>query len=179
MGEKRLLELKARVKDLVQAEAWCTQHATFISEVQQEDTYLRVGEGRLKLRAVEGKDEGTLIYYQREDRPDPKRSRVSLLPVADAPGLLGLLREALGLFVEVRKRRRIFRWGEVQVHLDEVDGLGTFLEFERMIDSDAEVGRAEAEFAELRRSLQIFEKDLVAGSYSDMVLELDAQAERA
>ncbi len=179
MGEKRLLELKARVKDLVQAEAWCTQHATFISDVRQEDTYFRVGKGRLKLRAVGGKDEGTLIYYQREDRPDPKRSRVSLLPVADATGLLGLLREALGLLVEVRKRRRIFRWGEVQIHLDEVEGLGTFLEFERMIDSHEDAGRAEAEFAELRSSLRIFEEDLVAGSYSDMALELDAQEERA
>ena len=179
MGEKRLLELKARLADLVQAEAWCNRHATFISDVRQEDTYFRVGKGRLKLRKVEGKDEGTLIYYQREDRPDPKRSRVSLLPVADATGLLGLLREALGILVEVRKRRRIFRWGEVQIHLDEVDGLGTFLEFERMIESDEEARRAEAEFAELRSSLRIFEKDLVAGSYSDMVLELEAQAERA
>ncbi len=179
MGEKRLLELKARRKDLVQAEAWCTRHATFVSDVRQEDTYLRVRKGRLKLRNVEGKDEGTLIYYQREDRPDPKRSRVSLLPVADATGLLGLLRDALGLLVEVRKRRRIFRWGEVQVHLDEVEGLGTFLEFERMIDAPEEAGRAEAEFAELRSALRIFEKDLVAGSYSDMVLELDAQEERA
>ncbi len=179
MGEKRLLEVKARLADLVQAEAWCTQYATFVSDVRQEDTYFRVGEGRLKLRAVEGKDEGTLIYYQREDRPGPKRSRVLLLPVADPTGLLGLLREALGILVEVRKRRRIFRWGEVQVHLDEVDGLGTFLEFERMIDSDEEAGRAEAEFAELRSSLDVIEKDLVAGSYSDMVLELEAQAERA
>jgi predicted adenylyl cyclase CyaB len=179
MGEKRLLELKARLADLVQAEAWCTRHATFISDVRQQDTYFLVGKGRLKLRNVEGEDEGTLIYYQREDRPGPKRSRVSLLPVADASGLLGLFREALGILVEVRKRRRIFRWGEVQVHLDEVDGLGTFLEFERMIDPDEEAGRAEAEFVELRSSLRIYEKDLVAGSYSDIVLELDAQAERA
>ncbi len=178
MGEKRLLELKARLADLVPAEAWCIQHATFISDVRQEDTYFSVGEGRLKLRAVEGNDEGTLIYYQREDRPGPKRSRVLLLPVADATSLLGLLREALGILVEVRKRRRVFRWGEVQVHLDEVDGLGTFLEFERMIDSDEEANKAEAEFAELRRSLRMVEKDLVAGSYSDMVLELEAQAER-
>ncbi len=98
-----------------------------------------------------------------------------MLPVVDPTGLLGLLREALGILVEVRKRRRIFRWGEVQVHLDEVDGLGTFLEFERMIDSDEEASRAEAEFSELQRSLRIVEKDLVAGSYRDMVLELEAQ----
>ena len=170
MGERRLLELKARLADPAGAEAWCTGHATFISDVRQEDTYFRVGKGRLKLRVVGGKDEGTLIYYQREDRPDPKRSRVSLVPVDDTASLLDLLRQALGLLVEVRKRRRIFRWGEVQVHLDEVDGLGTFLEFERMIDSDEEAGRAEAEFAELRRSLRFVEKALVAGSYSDMVM---------
>ncbi|MFQ6012799.1 MAG: class IV adenylate cyclase [Thermoplasmata archaeon] len=179
MGEKRLLELKARSLDPARGEAWCAQHAISIEDVHQVDTYFHVGQGRLKLRVVEGRDEGTLIYYRREDRPDPKRSRVSLLPAADPAALLGLLREALGVLVEVRKRRRIFRWGEVQIHLDEVAGLGDFVEFERLLDVSGGVTQAEAEFAELRTSLGIRDEDLVAGSYSDAVLKLDPNARRA
>lgn len=173
MGEKRLLELKARCRDLAQAAAWCAQHATFVEDVQQVDTYFLVGQGRLKLRLVEGRDEGTLIYYQREASPDPKRSRVSLLPVTDPARLLSLLREALGAFVEVRKRRRIFWWREVQVHLDEVVGLGSFIEFEVLLDSERNETQAQDEFAELRTALGIGEEDLVSGSYSDLELDLN------
>lgn len=179
MGERRLLELKARRTDLTEAEAWCTRNATPIEDIRQADTYFRVERGRLKLRMVEGENEGTLIYYRRDDRPAPKRSRVFLLSVADPVPLLELLREALGIRVEVRKRRRIFRWGEVQVHLDEVDGLGTFLEFERMVDSKREERQAEVEFSELRTSLGIAEEDLMAGSYGDMDLESDTEADKA
>lgn len=179
MGETRLLELKARQRGLAQAAGWCVQHATAIEDVRQVDTYFHVGQGRLKLRVVEERPTATLIYYQREDRPEPKRSRVSLLLVADPTALLALLREALGVFVEVRKRRRVFRWGEVQIHLDEVGGLGDFIEFERRIDGSGGEAQAKAEFAELRASLDIRDEDLVARSYSDAILERESDARRA
>ncbi|MFQ5920147.1 MAG: CYTH domain-containing protein [Thermoplasmata archaeon] len=129
------------------------------------------------MRVVDGRDAGTLIHYRRDDMPDPKPSRVSLLSVADPSPLNDILSGALGVLVEVRKRRRVFRWGEVQVHLDRVDTLGTFVEFERMVDSREEEARAEAEFAELRVSLGISDEDLEAGSYSDLVRKEDPQAD--
>ncbi|MEE9592011.1 MAG: CYTH domain-containing protein [Thermoplasmata archaeon] len=178
MGEKRLLELKTRCRNLSPAATWCAQHATPIEDVRQADTYFHVRQGRLKLRVVEGRDEGTLIYYQREDTPDPKRSRVSLLPVSEPGRLLDLLGEALGVLVRVQKRRRIYRWGMVQIHLDEVASLGSFIEFERFIHSQRDEMKAQAEFDELRTALAVGEEDLVAGSYSDAILDLDSRAGR-
>lgn len=179
MGEHRLLELKARRPDLRAEAAWCEANARFIEDVRQEDTYFHAREGRLKLRVTEGREEGTLIYYEREDRPDPKRGRVSLFPVPRPNALFEILREALGILVEVRKRRRIYRWGEVQIHLDQVVGLGDFIEFERLIDSEGDARQAEAEFAELRAVLEVKEEALVSGSYSDAVLALSPSRRRA
>lgn len=176
MGEVRLLELKARHPDLDQAERWCAKRATPIEEVAQTDTYFPVGEGRLKLRVVRGRAAGTLIAYWREDTPGPKRSRVSLLAVADPASLLSILRGALGVLVEVRKRRQVFRWGEVQVHLDRVEGLGSFVEFERRVDSREAERKAEAEFAELRAALQVPDEALEPGSYGDLLLQAETRA---
>ena len=175
MGEKRLLELKACVRDLTPLAAWCTREAEPVDQVHQVDTYFPVGQGRLKVRVVEGAQMGTLIFYDRTDQAGPKRSRVNLLQVADPNQVRTLLAEALGVLVEVRKRRRIFRWGQVQIHLDEVEELGAFLEFERPIEAPEEEKRAQAEFATLRRALDLRDQDLVVGSYSDLLLggELD------
>lgn len=179
MGERWLLELKARRPDLGEETVWCAANADPVADISQEDTYFRIERGRLKLRRVEGEDAGTLIYYRREDRADPKQSRVSLLSVAEPTTLRTVLREALGILVEVRKRRQIYRWGQVQIHLDEVDGQGAFLELERIIESTRDEERAWAEFAELRGVLGIREEDLVAGSYSDLVLKRDTDRRRA
>ncbi|MFQ5553021.1 MAG: class IV adenylate cyclase [Thermoplasmata archaeon] len=178
MGEKRLLELKARRPGLRTEAVWCETHANHVADVRQKDTYFQVGRGRLKLRRVEGEDTGTLIYYRREDRADPKRSRVSLVSVVDPAALRATLRKALGVLVEVRKRRRIYRRGQVQIHLDEVDDQGTFLEFERFIESDRDEEKAQAEFAELRETLGVREEDLIEGSYSDLVLERGFDSQR-
>lgn len=169
MGERRLLELKARRSDLTAEGAWCAEHADPVAEVRQVDTYFRVRRGRLKMREVEGEEGGTLIYYRREETEEPKRSRVSLLRLSYPPNLFQVLREALGILVEVRKERRIYRWGRVQIHLDQVDGLGPFVEFERAVEGPEEEVRAREEFAALRAALSIEVEDLVAGSYSDLL----------
>lgn len=170
-SQKNLLELKGRLADLQPARAWAEGHATRIAEVHQVDTYFRVRSGRLKLRKVEGEEGATLIYYAREDLSGPKHSQVRLLPLASGDTVRELLVEALGVLVTVRKRRSIYRWGRVQIHLDVVEGLGTFVEFERVLESIAEESVAQEEFAQLRGALGIEEDDLVAGSYSDLLLE--------
>ena len=68
-----------------------------------------------------------------QERPDVaavKGSRIHLAEVPDGAALRGLLEVAFGVLVRVVKRREIWRWDGVQVHLDTVEGLGTFVEFE-------------------------------------------------
>lgn len=46
-------------------------------------------------------------------------------------GLEAVLTSVLEARVTVSKVRRVFEWKGTRVHLDEVEGLGSFLEFER------------------------------------------------
>lgn len=165
----QIIEIKARATDHDRARAVLRErNARFVGLDHQVDTYFRAAAGRLKLR--EGAIENTLIHYQREDVSGPKHSQVSLF--ANPPGstLKGILRDALGIDVIVDKQREIYFLDNVKVHLDEVAGLGTFVEIEA-IDGDGsrslEALRAQCE--ELMRAFGIRAQDLLALSYSDLV----------
>jgi len=136
---------------------------------RQVDTYFRCAAGRLKLR--EGDIENALIHYARADDAGPKESRVTLFPTAAGSGLGGLLERALGVLVVVRKRREIYFVGTVKIHVDEVDGLGTFVEIEA-IDRDGTLGRdrLKEQCEALMERLGVRPDDLVARSYSDLLL---------
>jgi adenylate cyclase class IV len=73
--------------------------------------------------------------------------------------------------VVVAKERRLFIWDDVvRIHLDQVDGLGHFIEFEAVMGSgDTAVATAEAQVERLRQAFGIEDADLIACSYSDLV----------
>ena len=137
----------------------------------QIDTYFNVSEGRLKLR--EGNIENSLIFYQRSNQAGPKRSDVLLYKLAPDPALKEVLSAANGVLVVVDKQREIWFDDNVKLHLDVVQGLGTFVEIEA-IDSDG----SHSEDA-LREQCEVWIKmlgivldDLVERSYSDLLLEV-------
>ncbi len=143
--------------------------AEFRGRDHQIDTYFVVPQGRLKLR--EGNIENHLIYYQRPDEAGPKRSEVYLYPPSDSAALHALLREALGVRVVVDKLREIWFVGNVKFHIDEVKGLGSFVEIEA-IDRDGTIGEAvlQRQCAEWMARFGICHEDLIEESYSDMLL---------
>jgi adenylate cyclase class IV len=57
----------------------------------------------------------------------------------------------------------------VQIHLDTVDGLGKFIEFEKAVSGDAERQAGRAQLEALGRYFQIDPDDLMASSYSDLL----------
>lgn len=166
---KRLVELKARCQDLGAARNWTEVNSEFIGEFHQVDTYFAVQRGRLKLRVVDRREDGTLIFYQRENTPMAKRSQVHLIPVGKATAMEELFNEALGVRAVVEKERRIYRWGRVQIHLDRVKGLGDFIEFERVVESSADEAAGREEFSTLERALSMRPSDRIAGSYIDLL----------
>lgn len=131
----------------------------------QRDTYFHVPHGRLKLRERGAAAE--LIAYERSDRDGPKLSRYHVIAVSDPEGLGDALALALGVRGVVEKARRLLIWHGVRIHLNEVLGLGTFVEFEAVLD-DLEGGDPNALVAELRRALGIDDSRLLAGSYVDL-----------
>ena len=148
MAEKRLVELKARCPDLETVRARLPHDAQLETVLVQRDTYFVVPRGRLKLREVADRA-AQLIFYERPDIAAVKGSRIHLAEVPDGAALRTLLEAAFGVRTRVVKRREIWRWEGVQVHLDAVEGLGTFVEFEAAIDGDAESARAEQHLHQL------------------------------
>ncbi|MGQ0797961.1 MAG: CYTH domain-containing protein, partial [Methanobacteriota archaeon] len=98
-----------------------------------------------------------------------KESRVLLAALPDASGVLDILRRALPPKAEVRKTREVFRHQGVQVHLDAVDGLGRFIEFEKVVDDPADAADARRQLESLKAYFQIADEDLMASSYSDLL----------
>ena len=84
---------------------------------------------RLQLRRLEA-NTGQLIFYNRPDTSSAKLSDYHIAPVGDVEGTKRVLSLALGAVGCVRKVRTLYMVGQTRVHLDKVEGLGDFVEFE-------------------------------------------------
>jgi adenylate cyclase, class 2 len=132
----------------------------------QVDTYYRVAEGRLKLRETGSR--AVLIWYFRGDALRSKRSDVLLLPVSNPTSVKETLRRNLGVKVVVDKVRRVYLRANVRVHVDEVRGLGTFVEIEA-VGQPNQLRRLQKQAEGMARILGLRPSDLVRGSYSDLL----------
>lgn len=165
------VEIKARTARADQIRQYLLHRgADFRGTDLQTDTYFNVPNGRLKLR--QGNIETNLIWYLRNNQAGPKQSDCLLTPVADAKALKQTLTNALGIKVTVVKKREIYFIGNVKFHIDELEGLGTFVEVEasnKTEDLPVEKLREQCEY--YCKAFEIQEADLLQYSYSDMLLE--------
>lgn len=163
------VEVKARCANAERVRAVLRERgARFAGADHQVDTYFRVPEGRLKLR--QGNIENALIYYRRPDAVGPKQSDVLLYPVERGAELRALLAAALGMLVTVDKQREIYYVGNVKCHIDDVQGLGSFVEIEAAGDEHADRDGLLKQCREYMEAFGICDADLVAGSYSDLII---------
>jgi len=167
----RNIEIKARIASV---EALAHKAAALADEgpieLTQDDTFFTCPNGRLKLRALSS-TEGELIFYRRPDHTGPKESFYLRSPTSAPETLRESLSLAYGRAGRVRKRRTLFLIGRTRVHLDEVEGLGHFLELEVVLDEGepAEAGIREAH--ELMRKLGVEQSQLIEGAYVDLLAE--------
>jgi predicted adenylyl cyclase CyaB len=165
------IEIKARCSDPSFVRNYLTNgSASFKGTDNQTDTYFNVPNGRLKLR--EGNIENNLIYYERVEKAGPKKSNFILVKVEDAKSLKVILTNSNGIKTTVTKRREIYYIENVKFHIDEVPGLGWFVEIEAgniLTDLSEKELREQCEFYINEFSIQ--EKDLITQSYSDMIME--------
>ena len=166
----RNLEIKARCEDLDSMRGRAVRIATqWIGVDHQVDTYFVTRSGRLKLResSLSG---GELIPYVRPDGEAPKRSDYQVIPVEDPEGLKELLTGLLGVHRVVAKEREIWLYQNVRIHLDQVEGLGTFIELEAVFEDGADdETEQQLKVAFLRDTLGIPDEDLVAISYEALL----------
>jgi predicted adenylyl cyclase CyaB len=165
----RNVEIKARVWDVnaVHARAEAVSDAPAVV-LEQRDTFFNVPEGRLKLREFpDGK--GELIAYRRPDSVGPKTSEYFVYRTSQPTQLAQLLARALGVRGVVQKRRLLYLVGQTRVHLDEVEGLGAFLELEVVLaDGQAEM-EGETIARRLLADLGVRDEDRVAAAYIDLL----------
>ena len=142
--------------------------ATDEGVLNQTDTFFNCDSGRLKLRDV-GTGVGELIWYRRPDGVDACASDYRIAAVSDVPAMLELLSKAHGQRVSVRKRRHLFLWRNVRIHVDQVEVIGNFVELESVVGGAADEPRARENLALIVEQLGLHEAAPVAVAYADLV----------
>jgi adenylate cyclase class IV len=167
----RNVEIKARATNFEKQRLAAEGLATAPGEsLVQEDTFFDVTRGRLKLRQIAGRP-SELIHYDRTDSPGPKESVYCFYHTDRPDPLKEVLNRALGVRAVVRKKRTVYLIGQTRVHLDQVDGLGEFIELEVVLEPGQDIQWGTAVAEELMLKLGIKKQDLVANAYADLLLK--------
>lgn len=166
-----MVELKAKVDDLTTVRNKLVRYsAEQVGVFHQIDTYYEVPKGRLKQREVEGKIDAELIYYERENVAEPKRSSVFILTIPQPQVFKQILERIMKIKVVVDKVREIYFYEGIQIHLDMVKSLGSFIEFEHITSQDSEQQKKDlSKLEKLREKLNISPQSLERLSYSDLI----------
>jgi adenylate cyclase class IV len=168
------IEFKAELRNLEAARRQCKLiGAERAGQLRQTDTYYRLPDGRLKKREAisgtgpSGREPIQWIFYHRPDRVSPKMSNYTMLTDDQARRRWGT--QGLKPWLAVNKTREVWLIGDVRIHLDQVDDLGIFIEFEALVSRRFDVKMCHAAIAELRDRFGPLIGEPLSASYSDMV----------
>jgi predicted adenylyl cyclase CyaB len=163
------IEIKARLHDVARvhrlARALSDRPPTLLS---QRDVFFCAPRGRLKLR-WQGGGPAYLVYYERPDQAGPRSSAYHIAECHDAASVEQILSAALGVRGQVRKDRTLYVVGSTRIHVDQVHGLGHFLELEAVLDGCQTPAEGHAAVTSLMDQLGISEADLVDVAYIDLL----------
>jgi predicted adenylyl cyclase CyaB len=166
----KLIEIKARCSNPSKVRQLLLQQPNiqFIGVDAQVDTYFKIPSGRLKLR--EGNIENSLIYYDRENKKDAKKSDVTLYKPTEVVSLKAVLLAALPTLIVVKKKREIYFIDHIKFHIDTLTTLGSFLEIEVIDANDAmDIIKMKEQCQSYMELLDVQKEDLMEHSYSDML----------
>ncbi len=144
--------------------------------VVEEDTYYQhpcrdfaETDEALRIRRVDGRYE--LTYKGPKRVIDGSKAREEITIQLLSASQVARLLEALGFrpVAVVRKRRDYYRLGDIAVSLDEVDGLGCFLEAEYRGEGEAE--EAARAIREALEKLGVAGYETTTKSYLELILE--------
>ena len=165
----RNVEIKARLRDRAAVEAKAAALAQHGPErIAQDDTFFHTKQGRLKLRTFDD-GHGELIFYQRPDQVGPKASFYLLSTTPEPDTLRESLTLAWGQTGRVQKLRTLYLVGRTRVHLDEVQGLGDWLELEVVLQEGEPEADGVQEAHALMAQFGVLPDDLVQGAYVDLL----------
>jgi homotetrameric cytidine deaminase len=181
MNALRNVELKARDPEPARTlQAALDAGAQDQGALHQRDTYFAAREGRLKLREERtgGAARAQLIAYARPDQAAARTSAYHLVDVPDPAALTAALDASLGTVVVVDKVRRLLLLDGVRIHLDTVEGLGSWVELEAVAPPESDLTAEHAKVAQLRTALGMSDDRVVATGYAALLLESGAAVSR-
>lgn len=162
--------------------ARCADHKSILKAVKlpgtrnmgilkQRDVYFKLSPGRLKLRSVNNTIH-QLIYYKRSNRASAKFSNYFISEIIHPKRVEKILCEIYGIRVIITKRRKLYLWQNVRIHIDTVDKLGKFIEFEIVCRSKQQESESAEKMKYLKRFFNIQKRDILKLSYSDIMLNI-------
>jgi len=162
------IEIKAKIHDYDKVkrlvEELCPKP---VQTEQQEDTFFITSKGRLKLR--KNKSNSALIYYDRKDSLEPSQSDIAI-SFSDSPDTLkSVLSKSLGIRGIVKKNRTLYKYGQTRIHLDDVEGLGKFIELEVVLKSNQTSKDGENIAIDLMSKFNTHKTDLIDVAYIDLI----------
>lgn len=167
----RNIEQKFRCHDLEAARTSALVAGAVQAEtMHQRDVYFRAARGRLKMRWIESDLYGRsceLIGYDRVDEDGERACSYHIVPVSEPARLEALLSAVMVVRAVVNKRRRLLMAGNLRIHLDEVEGLGSFVEFEAVLGPCDDENESRARVVRWRRVLEL--REPVPVSYVDLL----------
>jgi predicted adenylyl cyclase CyaB len=167
------IEIKARTNDFATTRKLAEDLTdTPCQLLEQEDSFFNVPRGRLKLRIINSSN-AELIFYERPDGTGPRQSNYSIVEISDPHSLKVVLGASLGIRGIVKQRRWLYLAGQTRIHLDEVEGLGSFVELEFVMRSGQTPEEGTQEVNRVLQKLQIKEADLLSCAYVDMLTCLE------
>jgi predicted adenylyl cyclase CyaB len=163
------IEIKARIRDFDKIRRRAEQLSdTRVEVIPQEDTFFNTPQGRLKLRVL-SQNKGQLIYYTRSNQEGPKRSDYHIFLTSDPENLKRVLELAYGIRGIIRKTRYLYLVGQTRVHLDDVEGLGQFMELEVVMRDEQNDSDGQAIAEGLMAVLGVERSELLEGAYMDLL----------
>ncbi len=143
--------------------------ATDEALLHQLDQFYEVPRGRLKLRTIDGVG-SELIAYHREDDVGARASDYGRYATKDLTSLADVLARALPRAGVLEKERHLLILQNTRIHLDDVVGLGRFVELETVITTQSEDDAGREHLAVIN-VLGLGDTERVAVAYVDLSKE--------
>lgn len=171
----RNIEIKARIQsvaELLPRALGVAGASPQAERIMQDDSFFNVPHGRLKLREF-ADGSGELIHYERANSAAAKASDYLRVPTPEPAALRQALARGCGVLGRVQKLRLlvlVLQGGfHTRIHLDQVQGLGDFMELEVVLQTGQTDGDGQAHAEALMQQLGLQDAPRVAGAYLDLL----------
>tara|TARA_B100001971_G_C18267964_1_gene595979 strand:- start:32957 stop:33490 length:534 start_codon:yes stop_codon:yes gene_type:complete len=169
------IEIKAKYEDHTKLKLLTNNlGCEYVGLLHQVDTYYATKSGRLKLREfINEKDRAAeLIPYAKDYSTGPMKSMYSVLKSTEPENLKTILDNILGVIAIVDKKREVYLYENIRIHIDLVKDLGAFMELEAVYEENGPNAREKEvqKVNKLMNLLQVPKENLLDKSYVDYLL---------